>query len=372
MIPDSEPGTDLGRLGRGNAWDTWDTRDGRAKPFVCNTGIFTLSQAISSLGRFGTLLGQTWNLGLLGLGIIICDKSMKVLITGASGLIGRALQKSFAAKGYELLLAGRSEPKTTNEIKFDAETGFAEPERLEGLDAVVHLVGEPVSGRWTDEKKRKIRDSRVHGTRSVVEALGRLKTKPKVLVSASGVGYYGDRGDDVMTEMSGAGDTFLAEVCRDWEAEARRAEDLGVRTVILRTGVVLSKNGGALAEMLTPFKFGVGGVIGSGKQWTSWITLDDVIAVYNKAVEDETMRGAFNVCAPNPVTNEEFTRVMGSVLYRPTILPLPEFAVNLLFGEMGDALLLDSTRAIPKRLEEAGFEFTFTDLETALKHELKT
>ena len=297
---------------------------------------------------------------------------MKILITGASGLIGNALQKSFSAKGYEMLLAGRGQPKAENEINFDAETGFAEPERLEGIDGVVHLAGEPVGGRWTDEKKRKIRDSRVHGTRRVVEALSRLKTRPKVLVSASGVGYYGDRGDDVMTEMNGAGDTFLAEVCRDWEAEARRAEDLDIRTVILRTGVVLSQNGGALAEMLTPFKFGVGGVIGSGKQWMSWITLDDVIAVYNQALEDETMRGAFNVCALNPVTNEEFTKVMGSVLYRPTILPLPEFAVNFLFGEMGDALLLDSTRAIPKRLEEAGFEFKFTDLEAALKHELES
>jgi len=296
---------------------------------------------------------------------------MKVLITGAGGLIGTALQKSFEEKGRELLLGGRGEPKTPKEIQFDAEKGFSDSEKLEGIDAVIHLAGEPVSGRWTDEKKRKIRDSRVHGTRSVVEALSRLKTKPKVVVSASGVGYYGDRGDDEMTEISGAGDTFLAGVCRDWEAEARRAEDLGVRTVILRTGVVLSKNGGALSEMLTPFKFGVGGVIGSGKQWMSWITLDDLIAVYNKAVEDETMRGAFNVCAPDPVTNEEFTKVMGSVLYRPTILPLPEFAVNFLFGEMGDALLLDSTRAIPKRLEETGFEFMFTDLEAALKHELE-
>jgi uncharacterized protein (TIGR01777 family) len=296
---------------------------------------------------------------------------MKVLITGASGLIGTALQRSFAVKGCEMLLAGRGEPKSANEIQFEVETGFVEPERLDGIDAAINLAGEPISGRWTDEKKRKIRDSRVHGARTVVEALSQLKSKPKVLVSASGIGYYGDRGDDVMTEMSGAGDTFLANVCRDWEAEARRAEDLGIRTVLLRTGVVLSKDGGALAEMLTPFKFGVGGIIGSGKQWMSWIALDDIISVYERAVEDETMRGAFNACSPDPVTNERFTKVMGSVLYRPTILPLPEFAVNFLFGEMGDALLLDSTRATPKRLQDIGFEFKFTDLESALKHELE-
>ncbi|HTK38829.1 MAG TPA: TIGR01777 family oxidoreductase [Pyrinomonadaceae bacterium] len=296
---------------------------------------------------------------------------MKIVITGAGGLIGTALQKSFKEKGYDLLLAGRGKPNAANQIQFDAEAGFADPERLEGTEAVIHLAGEPISGRWTDEKKQKIRDSRVHGTRRVVEVLSHLKTKPKVLISASGIGYYGDRGDDVMTEMSGAGDTFLANVCRDWEAEARRAEDLGVRTVLLRTGVVLSKNGGALAEMLTPFKYGVGGVIGSGKQWMSWIAMGDIIAVYNKALEDETIRGAFNACAPNPVTNNEFTKVMGSVLYRPTILPLPEFAVKFLFGEMGDALLLDSTRAVPKRLQDIEFAFKFADLEGALKHELE-
>jgi hypothetical protein len=295
---------------------------------------------------------------------------MKILITGASGLLGTALQKSFNEKGYEMLLAGRGKPKNANEIEWDVEAGFAEPEKLEGIEAVIHLAGEPVSGRWTDEKKRKIHDSRVLGTRSVVEALSGLQAKPKVFVSASGIGYYGDRGDDVMTEMSGPGDTFLAKVCRDWEAEARRAEDVGIRTVLVRTGIVLSKHGGALAEMLTPFKFGVGGVVGSGKQWMSWLALDDIIAIYNHVLEDESMRGAFNATSPDPVTNEEFTKALGSVLYRPTILPLPEFAVNLIFGEMGDALLLDSTRAVPKRLEEAGFEFKFTDLTTALKHEL--
>jgi uncharacterized protein (TIGR01777 family) len=294
---------------------------------------------------------------------------MKILITGASGLIGKALQKSFGEKGYEMLLAGRGRPEKPNEIQWDVETGFAEPGRLEGLDAVIHLAGETVSGiRWTEEKKKAIRDSRVFGTRNVVETISELDRRPNLLISASGMDFYGDRGDEIMTESSKAGDTFLAEVCKDWEAEARRAEDAGVRTVLLRSGIVLSKDGGALATMLTPFKFGVGGVVGSGKQWMSWISLDDVVGVVNFVIENENIRGAVNNSSPNPVTNEEFTKTLGEVLYRPTILPLPEFAVNLVLGEMGDALLLDSRRIAPKRLLDAGFEFKYPDLKEAIEH----
>lgn len=299
---------------------------------------------------------------------------MKIFITGASGLIGKALRKSFEEKGYDLLLAGRREPENENEIKWEAETGFAEDDlpRLEGIDAVVHLAGESVSGlRWTEEKKRGIRDSRVLGTRSVVDALSQLKKKPKVFAAASAIGFYGDRDDDILTETSVAGDTFLARTCKDWEAEARRAEDSGIRTVLLRTGIVLSKDGGALATMLTPFKLGVGGVVGSGKQWMSWISLDDIVAIYNDAIENENLRGAVNAVAPNPVTNEEFTKTMGDVLYRPTFLPIPEFAVNFVFGEMGDALLLDSMRVEPKRLNDAGYKFKFPDLKAALEHAVK-
>ncbi|MEO7674744.1 MAG: TIGR01777 family oxidoreductase, partial [Pyrinomonadaceae bacterium] len=238
--------------------------------------------------------------------------------------------------------------------------------------AVIHLAGENVSGlRWTEDKKKAIRDSRVFGTRTMIEAFARLEKKPKVFIGGSAIGFYGDRDDDEMTEASGAGDTFLAKVCKEWEAESRRAEDMGIRTVLLRTGIVLSKDGGALATMLTPFKLGVGGVVGDGKQWMSWVSLDDVIAVINFALENEGLRGAVNVVAPNPVTNEEFTKTLGSVLYRPTFLPLPEFAVNLVFGEMGDALLLASTRVIPKRLVDANFEFKYTDLKTALEHAVK-
>lgn len=297
---------------------------------------------------------------------------MKILITGASGLIGTALQQSFAKKGYEMLLATRQETTKPNEINWDAETGFENLEKLEGIDAVVHLAGEGLSAlRWTEEKKRAIRDSRVRGTRTVFEAISQLKKKPKVLVSASAIGFYGDRGDEIMTETNMEGDTFLAQTCKDWEAEARRAEDSGIRTVLIRTGIVLSKDGGALASMLTPFKLGVGGVVGSGKQWMSWISLDDIVEIYNAAIENENMRGAVNAVSPNPVTNEEFTKTLGEVLHRPTILPVPEFAVNFVLGEMGDALLIDSTRVVPKRLEEADFEFQFPDLKKALEHTTK-
>lgn len=289
-------------------------------------------------------------------------------------MIGTALQRSLAEKGCEMLLASRSEPKDDRHIRWDASAGFADEDlvRLEGLNAVVHLAGESISGlRWTDEKKKAIRDSRVHGTRTIIEAFVRLEKKPTVFVSGSATGFYGDRGDSEMNETNSAGDTFLSEVCKEWEAESRRAKDMGIRTVLMRTGIVLSKDGGALATMLTPFKLGVGGVVGSGKQWMSWISLDDVVGIINFVLENEDIRGPVNAVAPNPVTNAEFTKALGKELYRPTILPLPEFAVNLFFGEMGDALLLDSTRVVPKRLLEEGYKFKFTELHPALRDALK-
>jgi len=297
---------------------------------------------------------------------------MKVLITGASGLLGQALQKSFAEKGYEMLLASRKEPKDASHIQWSIEDGFTDPEKLEGVDVVVHLAGENVSGfRWTDEKKKAIRDSRVLGTRNVVDAISKLKDKPKTFIASSAIGFYGERGNEECTESSAAGDNFLAGVSKEWEAESRRAEDAGIRTVLLRTGIVLSKEGGALATMLTPFNLGVGGVVGSGKQWMSWISLDDEIAIINFAIENENIRGAVNAVAPNPVTNEVFTKTLGEVLYRPTFLPLPEFVVGMVFGEMGDALLLASTKVLPKRLEDAGFEFKYPNLKEAIENAVK-
>lgn len=302
------------------------------------------------------------------------DPAMKILITGASGLLGKALQKSFAEKGYEMLLAGRGAPKSENEVQWSTDDGFREEDmgRLEGLDAVIHLAGENIAGlRWTDEKKKAIRESRTRGTHNVVDMMANLKQKPKVFIAGSAMGFYGDRGDEIVTETSRPGDGFLPDVCKEWEMESRRAEDSGVRTVLLRTAIVLSKDGGALATMLTPFKFGVGGVIGSGKQWMSWISLEDVVGIVNFALENESLRGAVNVASPNPVTNEEFTKTLGDVLYRPTFLPLPEFAVNLVFGEMGDTLLIHSTRVEPKRLNEAGYKFKFTDLKSAIENAVK-
>ena len=297
---------------------------------------------------------------------------MKVLITGASGLIGTALQPRLRAEGHDPLLTSRSEPRDESWIQWDPENGFADPSKLEGIDAVVHLAGETVSGlRWTDEKKKAIRNSRVVGTRSVVDAISELETRPRVLVSASAIGFYGDRGDEVLTETSKSGKTFLAEVSREWEAESRRAEDSGVRTVLLRTGIVLSKDGGALGTMLMPFKLGLGGVVGDGKQWMSWVSLDDHVDVIVFALENDNVRGAVNSVSPDPVTNEEFTKVMGEVLYRPTFIPVPEFAVHMMFGEMGEALLLDSTRVIPKRLADLGYKFKFPDLKKAIENAVK-
>jgi uncharacterized protein (TIGR01777 family) len=299
---------------------------------------------------------------------------MKILITGASGLIGEALQKSFSAKGYETLLAGRRFINKPDHVLWDPEKGFdAEAlKKIEGVDLIVHLAGEPISDwRWTEDKKKRIVDSRINGTRTIIDAISKLKTKPKTFISASAIGYYGDRGDDVLTERGGVGDTFLATTCRDWEAESRKAENYGVRVVLNRTGIVLSKDGGALATMLTPFSLGVGGVVGSGKQWMSWITLDDLVSAVNFEIENESIEGAVNVVAPNPVTNEEFTKTLGEVIHRPTFLPLPKFAVDLMMGEMGDALLLDSTRVVPDKLEKAGFEFVFTELKPALEHAIK-
>ncbi len=293
---------------------------------------------------------------------------MKVLITGATGLIGKALQEKLLAKGHELLLASRKPDGDDSTIQWSVEDGFADLRKLEGVDAVIHLAGENVSGlRWTDEKKKAIRDSRVLGTKNVVDAISGLERKPEVFIAASAIGFYGERGDEELTETSGAGKGFLADVSKEWESESRRAEDAGIRTVLLRTGIVLSKDGGALATMLTPFKLGVGGVVGSGKQWMSWISLEDEVDIIVFALENEKVRGAINAVSPNPVTNEEFTKTLGEVLYRPTFLPLPEFAVSMIFGEMGDALLLASTKVVPKRLLDAGFEFKYPELKTAIE-----
>ena len=295
---------------------------------------------------------------------------MKILISGASGLVGKHLIPTLKAKGHAVYKLVRKTPKSFDEIEWDSEKGFGEVEqaKLENFDAVVHLAGDNVaSENWSDAKKRKIRDSRVVGTRILVDALKQLKNPPKIFVSASAIGFYGDRKDEVLTEDSTPGEGFLPDVCIAWENEIEKAAQFAERVAFLRSGVVLAKDGGALEKMLTPFKFGVGGTVGSGKQWMSWIALDDLIEIFHFALENENSRGAVNAVAPNPATNAEFTETLGKVLHRPTILPIPEFAIKLLFGEMGETLLLQGARVLPKKLEDAGFKFRFTNLEKAMK-----
>jgi uncharacterized protein (TIGR01777 family) len=259
-----------------------------------------------------------------------------------------------------------------DEITWNPEQATIDDQALAGVGAVIHLAGESIAeGRWTAEKKRRIRESRVEGTRLVVNALTQLDPRPPVLVTASAIGYYGDRGTTQLDETSEPGEGFLVEVCRAWESATLPAKDAGMRVVNGRLGVVLSRRGGALARMLTPFKLGVGGKIGSGRQYMSWITLDDATRAFQFAMESDRLSGPVNFVAPEPLTNLEFTKALGRVLRRPTILPMPATAARLAFGELADGLLLASARVVPSRLTEAGFSFDYPQLEPALRHVLK-
>jgi uncharacterized protein (TIGR01777 family) len=276
-------------------------------------------------------------------------------------------------EGHEVWSLVRRTPKEgAREIAWDPLKGIDDVSGLEGADAVVHLAGENIAeGRWTDEKKARIRESRVVGTRVLSEALAGLESPPKSFLCASAIGFYGDRGEEVLTEESAPGEGFLPDVCREWEAAARPAVERGLRVVYLRFGVILSAEGGALGKMLTPFKMGVGGKIGSGEQYMSWITLDDVIGVIKHALTDESLSGPVNVVAPAPVTNLQFTKAIGRVLSRPTIFAVPAFAARLAFGEMADAALLASERVEPARLTKSGYVFQHPELEGALRQLLE-
>lgn len=294
---------------------------------------------------------------------------MDVAISGASGLLGSALSTSLRADGHNVLRFVRGGITGNDEIGWDPEAGRIDAPALEGLDAVVHLAGEGIGERrWTPEQKRRIVDSRVKGTSALAAAVASREHKPRVLVSASAIGYYGNRGDEILSEDSPAGRGFLADVCKAWEAETRPAADAGVRTVVVRTGIVLDRHGGALQQMLLPFRLGVGGRQGNGKQWMSWIAIDDEIAAIRAAIDDERLRGPVDLTAPNPVTNAEFAHALGRVLHRPTVLPTPMFPLKLRFGgELVETLLLEGQRVLPKKLEAISFPFRYPVLQPALE-----
>ena len=295
---------------------------------------------------------------------------MHVLVTGSHGLIGSALMPFLGGDGHQVRRLLRTESDESGTTSWNPDAGTFAPGAFAGIDAVVHLAGESIaSGRWTTARKSNIRDSRVIGTRNLCTALAGLETPPRVLVAASAIGFYGDRGDELLDESAPPGSGFLPDVCQEWEDAVAPARARGIRVVHLRTGIVFSRRGGALAQMLLPFKLGAGGVLGSGNQYMSWVALDDMLGIVLHALTDTSINGPVNAVA-GAVTNRYFTKTLGTVLHRPTIFPVPAFAVRLLFGEMGDALLLASTRVTPTRLTEAGFEFAYPDLEDALRHVL--
>ena len=296
---------------------------------------------------------------------------MTVLVSGSTGLVGSSLVPLLEASGHRVLRLVRGSTKDDMERRWDPETGELAPAALEDVQAVVHLAGENIaSGRWNEAKKSRIRSSREDGTRLLARGLAALQTPPGVLISASAIGYYGSRGDEILDEKSPPGADFLAETCIAWENAARPAADAGVRTVYLRIGIVLSADGGALAKMLFPFKMGVGGVIGGGDQYMSWVSLSDLEGIIVHALNTETLEGPVNAVSPAPATNREFTKTLGGVLSRPTLFPMPAFAARLAFGEMADALLLSSTRVTPGRLQESGYDFQHPGLDGALRHVL--
>jgi uncharacterized protein len=290
---------------------------------------------------------------------------MKILVTGATGFLGKPLVEKLLARGHEITRLSRS--YGTPGLHWDPTKRELHTNRLDGYDAVIHLAGETIGERFTKEKKRKIMESRREGTQFLVETLLKLKNPPKHFISSSAIGYYGNRNDEELTESSGAGNDFLAEVCKAWEQATEPLKAKGIRVANIRTGIVLDPKGGALEKLLLPFKLGAGGPIGSGKQWWSWIMLEDLLNIYIYALENESISGPVNAVAPNAYRNKDFVKALGKAMHRPALMPLPTFAVKLLLGEMGDALLLSSQHVIPKKLTDSGFTFKYTDLEAGLE-----
>lgn len=294
---------------------------------------------------------------------------MKILVSGSTGFIGSELVAFLKGKGHSVTRLVRAKTGSGDEeILWNPVARVIDMKRMDGFDAVVHLAGDPIAqGRWTPEKKARIRDSRVKGTRFLSESVGQLARPPRTFLCASAIGLYGDRGAEILTEESSPGTGFLAETGIAWERACEPAVQKGLRVVNMRIGVVLSPKGGALKMMLPPFRLGVGGILGDGQQFMSWVALPDVAAAFHHALTTDSLRGPVNAVSPNPVSNREFTKTLGSVLHRPTVLPMPAFAVRTLFGEMGQELLLASTRVDPRRLKSTGYRFQHPDLDGALR-----
>ena len=296
-----------------------------------------------------------------------------VLVTGGTGFIGSRVCSALHQQGDTVHVLSRNPERAQTKVesaracyRWNPEAEKLPSEATNGIASVVHLAGETIAGKWNDEKKRRIRDSRILSTRNLVESLVAADTKPDVLVCASAIGYYGDSGDEHFTEVSPAGNDFLAKTCQEWEAEAQKATDLGIRVVTVRIGLVLGLGGGLLAQVLPPFKFGVGGILGNGRQWMSWIHVDDVVGIILHALENKEIRGPLNATAPTPVRNTEFTKTLGTVLRRPTLFPVPTFGLKLMMGEFADFIVL-SQKVLPEKTEVSGYEFRHRTLESALR-----
>lgn len=290
-----------------------------------------------------------------------------VAITGASGFLGSALARSLEGSGVRVVRLVRRDPRGPGEVRWDPAGQTIDVRGLEGLDAIVHLAGSNLVGRWSERRKAEIRDSRVLGTRTIARGLARLDRPPHVLVSGAAIGYYGDRGDERLDEQSAPGSDFLAAVAREWEAATAPAEEAGIRVVCQRHGPVIGAGGGLIAPMLLPFRLGIGGPMGTGRQWVSWISLDDAVDAMRFAIANPELSGAVNAVAPHPVTNAELTRALGRALGRPAFIPVPPVALRLLFGEMADAMIMTSQRVAPDRLLKAGFLFRHRRLDDALR-----
>jgi uncharacterized protein (TIGR01777 family) len=301
---------------------------------------------------------------------------LRVLISGSTGLVGSALANELRLQGHEVAAllrpATRVRPSGAQTVDWDPEAGTLGPS-ADGADALVHLAGASIAeGRWTAARKRLLRDSRVAATHSLIDALKKLTRPPGVFIGASAIGFYGDRGDEELTESSPPGTDFLADITRQWEVASLRASEFGARSVVLRTGIVLDKRGGALPRMALPFRLGAGGRLGSGRQWMSWLALEELVAMIQYALATDSLAGPANAVSPHPVRNADFTKVLARVLHRPAIFPAPGFALRLALGEMADALLLASQRVLPKKFESLGYRFFLPDLESALRAVLAT